>query len=75
MVGTLDPLCRNTFDNKVCSNGGSKDYREVSRKNHLFSQKKFIFFNPALAWRGVTPNALSLNNHDFAFQSIAIDNV
>ncbi|AUV87252.1 hypothetical protein DA096_11030 [Vibrio rotiferianus] len=36
VVGSLDLLCRNNFDNQVCSNGGSQDYREERRKNHLF---------------------------------------
>ena len=45
VVGTLDLLCRNNFDNQVCSNGGSQDYREERRKNHLFLLIFFRFFN------------------------------
>ncbi|AXY01944.1 hypothetical protein D1115_13155 [Vibrio alfacsensis] len=36
VVGSLDLLCRNNFDNQVCSNGGSQDYRRP-KKNHLFA--------------------------------------
>ncbi|TOD49155.1 hypothetical protein CGJ64_05685 [Vibrio parahaemolyticus] len=44
VVGTLDHLFRNKFDNPVCSNGGSQDYREERRKNHLFLRQITNFF-------------------------------
>ncbi|EGQ9761925.1 hypothetical protein FKN13_06555 [Vibrio sp. 2-2(9)] len=44
VVGTLDLQFRNNFDNQVCSNGGSQDYREERRKNHLFLRQITNFF-------------------------------
>ncbi|MCG3730837.1 hypothetical protein EXA13_15010 [Vibrio cincinnatiensis] len=59
---------------KTCSNGGSQDYREERRKNHLFLCK-ITKISPYMPF-GVTikVNVVLLSNHGFAFQLIVIDN-